>query len=203
LAVAARCRTIGAFNSNSPNTRPEGILMSHKINHSAPGAGTRLNTVDSFATVKIGALDTDDQYELFEVEAPQGPGVPPHRHPWAEAYYVLDGTMDVRVGARVNSLEPGASITVPPNAVHAIEATSPVVRFLAFSQTPGTGRLFRDLDHTIPAGEPDEATIALIVEVANRNDVTFLGPSPQENHSSSTGPGPAGRCSHEGCVQSR
>ncbi len=153
--------------------------MSHKVIHTAPGNGTRLNTVDSFATVKIAAADTDDQYELFEVEAPQGPGVPPHRHPWAEAYYVLDGAMDVRVGARVVTLEPGASITVPPNAIHTIEATSPTVRFLAFSQTPGTGRLFQDLDDTIPAGEPDEATIALIVEVATRNNVTFIGPNPE------------------------
>ncbi len=153
--------------------------MSHKLMHSGNGAGARLNTVDSFATVKIGAADTDDQYELFEVEAPQGPGVPPHRHPWAEAYYVLEGTMDVRVGGRVLNLEPGASVTVPPNAIHTIEATSPNVRFLAFSQTPGTGRLFQDLDDTIPAGEPDEATIALIVEVANRNGVTFVGPGPE------------------------
>ncbi len=153
--------------------------MPHRVTSAAKGEGPRLNTVDSFATVKVAATDTDDQYELFEVEASQGPGVPPHRHPWAEAYYVLDGTMEVRVGARVHGLEPSGSITVPPNAVHAIEATSPTVRFLAFSQTPGTGRLFQDLDDTIPAGEPDAETIALIVEVANRNGVTFLGGPPE------------------------
>ncbi len=153
--------------------------MSHKVIHTAKGEGPRLNTVDSLATVKIGAGDTDDQYELFEVEAVQGPGVPPHRHPWAEAYYVLDGTMEVRIGARIVHLEAGSSVTVPPNAVHSTEATSPTVRFLAFSQTPGTGRLFQDLDDTIPPGNPDDATIALIVEVANRNGVTFVGPDPE------------------------
>ncbi len=149
--------------------------MSHRVITTSKGQGTRLNTVDSFATVKVSASDTDDQYELFEVEAAQGPGVPPHRHPWAEAYYILDGSMDVQVGGRTVSLEVGGTITVPPNAIHSIAATSPMVKFLAFSQTPGTGRLFQDLDDTIPPGEPDAETIALIVEVAGRNDVTFVG----------------------------
>ena len=32
------------------------------------------------------------------------------------------------------------------------------------------------LDRTIPPGEPDAGTVALIVEVAERNGVTFVGP---------------------------
>lgn len=155
--------------------------MSHKATHTPSGEGIRLNTVDSLATVKVGAADTDGQYELFEIEASCGPGVPPHRHPWAEAYYLLEGALDVRVGGKVIHLLPGASITVPPNAPHTMEVTSPKAKFLAFSLTAGTGRLFQDLDDTIPRGEPDAATIALIVEVAGRNGVSFVGPMPAPN----------------------
>ncbi len=152
--------------------------MSHKATYTPAGEGIRLNTVDSLATVKVGAGDTDGQYELFEIEASQGPGVPPHRHPWAEAYYLLEGALNVQVGGKVFHLLPGASITVPPSAPHAIEVTSPMARFLAFSLTAGTGNLFQDLDDTIPAGEPDAATIARIVAVAERNGVSFVGPAP-------------------------
>jgi quercetin dioxygenase-like cupin family protein len=152
--------------------------MSHRVRFTPAGDGARLNTVDSTATVKVTSRETDGQYELFEIEAPQGPGVPLHRHPWPEAYYGLDGTLRVQVGARQFDIEPGGSLTVPPNVAHAIEAVTPTARFLAFSLTPGTGRLFEDLDRTIPAGEPDPATIPLLIEVAERNQVAFVGGPP-------------------------
>lgn len=152
--------------------------MSHKVRFSPAGDGDRLNTVDSTATVKIAAVDTDSEYELFEIVAPQGPGAPPHRHPWPEAYYGLEGTIRVQVGARHFEVGPGGSLTVPTNVVHSIEALTPTAKFLAFSLTPGTGQLFADLDRTIPAGEPDPSVIPLLIEVAERNHVTFVGGPP-------------------------
>ena len=147
--------------------------MAHHIRHLQAHEGEQLDTVDSTATVKVRADDTDGEYELFEINAPEGPGAPPHRHPWAEAYYLLDGTLEVTVGARQFRLAPGGSITVPPNAVHSMTAIGGPVTFLAFSMTAGTGQLFADLDRSVPRDRPIEEIVPVLVEVAERNQVTF------------------------------
>lgn len=152
--------------------------MPNRIAFNPAGHGQRLNTVDSTATVKIDAADTSDAYELFEVDAPEGPGVPPHRHPWAEAYYVLEGHLRVQVGQQRYDLEPGSSITVPPNAIHATEADGGSCRFLAFSLSAGTGLLFADLDRSVDPSRPMDELVPVILAVAERNGVSFVGAPP-------------------------
>ena len=147
--------------------------MANKVTYSPAGTGDRLFTVDSTATVKIYATDTDGAYELFELESPEGAHVPPHRHPWAEAYYVLDGTLDVQIGGRQYRLGPGDSVTIPPSAVHNTATVGGACRFLAFSLTAGTGALFTDIDRAIPRDRPIEEIAPLLVTVAERNGVTF------------------------------
>lgn len=151
--------------------------MANRVIHTPAGAGTSLFTVDSMATVKVLAADTDGAYELFELDSPDGAHVPPHRHPWAEAYYVLAGRLQVQVGARQYDLEAGDSLTIPPSAVHTTATVGGPCRFLAFSLTAGTGALFGDLDRTIPRGRPIEEIAPLLVTVAERNGVTFPGVS--------------------------
>ncbi|NRQ33829.1 cupin domain-containing protein [Nonomuraea sp. NN258] len=148
--------------------------MSQQVHHSPAGEGRELFTVDSTATVKVGAEHTDGAYELFEIDGERGSFVPPHRHPWPESYYVLHGRMSVQVGSKRYDMGPGESITVPTGAAHTIEVTSKAVKFLAFSLTDGTGRLFADLDANVPAGRPMAEVAPLITEIAERNRTTFL-----------------------------
>ena len=152
--------------------------MAHQVHHSPAGAGTELFTVDSTATVKVGAEHTDGEYEVFEIDSVRGSFVPPHRHPWPESYYVLHGRMSVQVGSKRYDLAPGESLTVPTGAVHTIEATSAAVKFLAVSLTDGTGKLFADLDANIAPGEPIEKIAPLLNEIAERNHTTFIGKPP-------------------------
>jgi quercetin dioxygenase-like cupin family protein len=151
--------------------------MPHRTRFVAAGAGTRLDTVDSIATEKVVGDDTAGSYELFEIEAAQDGGIPPHRHDWAEAYYVLDGRLDVTVGARRHPLGPGDTLTVPPMAAHTFVVTSDRCRFLAFSLGPSMGRLFADLDLEVPDGPPEQV-IPVVVEVAERHGVSFVGAPP-------------------------
>lgn len=150
--------------------------MAHRIRHSHAGEGVRLNTIDSIATVKVRGEDTNGEYELFEIDAPVGSGIPAHRHAWAEAYYTLSGRLAVQVGARQLDLGPGASVTVPPGAVHTFTVTEPGTRFLAFSLTAASGHLFADLDRSIPTDRPIDEIIPLVMEVAARNGVEFVQP---------------------------
>jgi quercetin dioxygenase-like cupin family protein len=149
--------------------------MANRIVHVPAGEGQRLNTVDSMATVKVGAADTNDQYELFELEAPDGSAVPPHRHPWAEAYYVLEGDLGVQVGGRHFRLRSGDTVSIPPNAVHTIAPNGGTCRFLVISMSAGSGSLFADLDRSVPTDQPMEAVVPVLLEVAARNGVSFVG----------------------------
>src|SRR3954451_5579604 len=149
--------------------------MANRVLYVRTGEGPRLNTVDSTATVKIAAADTNEEYELFELEAPEGSEVPPHRHPWAEAYYVLSGDLGVQIGGRRYQLGAGGPVSIPPNAVHTIAPKGGPSRFLVISMTPGTGTLFTALDRSAPADQPIEAIVPILLEVAERNGVTFVG----------------------------
>lgn len=147
--------------------------MPHHTRLVPAGSGTRLDTVDAVATEKVSAADTAGTYELFDIEAPAGSGIPPHRHDWAEAYYVLEGTLDVVVGARTYRMGPGDTVTVPPRAAHTFTASAPGCRFLAFSLGDRAGQLFADLDLEVPDG-PLERAVPVVLAVAERHGVTFL-----------------------------
>src|SRR5215203_7049775 len=114
LAPSGIPRILGSTRSAG---QPSVADMTHLVQHSAAGDGIELTAPDAVLTVKIDAGHTDDQYELFEVDAPRGPATPPHRTGWAKAYYVLNGRMMVQVEEEGFDLGPGSSITIPPGAL--------------------------------------------------------------------------------------
>ena len=150
--------------------------MSQRASFSAPGAGTELNALDAVHTVRIAADDTGGLYELFEIYAPRGYAVPAHRHAWLEAYYVLSGRMTAHVDRTAYELSPGASLTVPPQALHTFLPVSPSVTFLVFTLTDALGSFFADFHTTVPADRPLQDVIHLVLDVAERHGVSFPQP---------------------------
>jgi hypothetical protein len=130
--------------------------MTHLVQHTAAGEGRELTAPDGVHTVKIDAAHTDDQYELFEVDAPRGPATPPHRTGWPKAYYVLNGRMMVQVEDEDFDL-------------------SPTTKFLAVSLTAAMGRFFADLDGSVPHARPIEEVAQQIQEVLARHNVVVAG----------------------------
>jgi quercetin dioxygenase-like cupin family protein len=149
--------------------------MAHLLQHRAAGEGVELNAPDAVLTVKIDAAHTDGRYELFEVDAPRGPATPPHSTGWGKAYYVLHGRIVVQVEDEAFDLEPGASITIPPGAVHTFTVLTPTTKFLVVSLTDGMGRFHTDLDATVPHGRPVEDAMEDIQQVLRRHAVTMVG----------------------------
>lgn len=147
--------------------------MAQKPQFSIAGEGLELNSPDAMVTVKVDAEHTDGAYELFEVDAPRGPTVPPHSTPWAKSYYVLHGRMAVFVNGEIYDLGPGSSITIPPNAMHTFTVHTPSVKFLAVSLTDTMGRFFRDVDRAVPSGTPLEEAAPLLQEVVERHGITL------------------------------
>jgi quercetin dioxygenase-like cupin family protein len=149
--------------------------MTHLVQHTAAGEGLELTAPDAVVTIKIDAGHTDDQYELFEVDAPRGPATPLHRTGWPKAYYVLNGRMIVQVEDEAFDLGPGSSITIPPGALHTETVLSPSTKYLALGLTGAMGRFFADLDASVPHGRPIQEIASQLQEVLARHGVTLAG----------------------------
>ncbi|HZA05090.1 MAG TPA: cupin domain-containing protein [Propionibacteriaceae bacterium] len=149
--------------------------MTQSVQYTAAGEGAELNAPDAVLTVKIDAAHTDGAYEVFEVDAPRGPATPLHRTNWPKAYYVLQGRMLVQIDDEGYDLTAGASVTIPPNALHTFTVLSPATRFLTVSLTDAMGRFHADLDATVPRDRPLPETLAEVQQVLARHDVTVVG----------------------------
>ena len=110
-------------------------------------------------------------FEVFEVESSEGSGPPPHGHPWAEGYVVLEGQLavvDWSAGIDEPSeqiLGPGGSAFIPGGVVHSFQGRSDRCRFTVIS-TRGAHAFFSDMEETL-AGATDD--IETVITVAKRN----------------------------------
>ena len=95
-----------------------------------PDDGARLRVVGDTVRVLASAAQTGGNYEIFELEGPEGSGPPPHAHPWTEAYVVIDGEADVLVDGTHSRATPGCFIQVPAGTPHSYRITSKSAKFV-------------------------------------------------------------------------
>lgn len=139
--------------------------------------GEHLRALGCDITILATVDDTAGAVEWVEVAADRGTVVPPHRHPWGESYFVLDGTLDVQVGARHHVATAGAFLTIPPRAIHSFVVTSDRARFLHVSIGPGATAMLTEYSQTVPeAPQPD--ALATVVEVGAHHGLEFMVPEP-------------------------
>jgi quercetin dioxygenase-like cupin family protein len=134
-----------------------------------PGEGEKVGGA-STVTIKATGEDTDGSFYLGEaVIEPGFPGPPPHRHKQLhDMFYVLDGTLTVRLGDATLELDPGSFVCVPPGVVHTFSNTSEApVRFLNFNTPGGWEHYMRDLAAALAAGAPTQEEMG---RIASRYD---------------------------------
>jgi hypothetical protein len=108
------------------------------------------------AALGVAVFDT-----IAPAVAPGEAGPPPHRHPWAEVYVVLTGTLTVYDGEAWRDAPAGASVCVPPGQWHSYRNGTPDCRFLTIVG-PGRGREFFEQADAEVAWPPDMgAAVAL------------------------------------------
>lgn len=112
--------------------------------------------------------------EAFIQEGAPGMGPPPHTHAWDEAYYMLEGEMDVLLGQRLVVLKPGMFVYIPAMTPHFFRYRTPG-KFFSFTSGGGAARFFADLHHNASGLPPD---FGKVVEVAARNGVALAAPPP-------------------------
>jgi quercetin dioxygenase-like cupin family protein len=130
-----------------------------------PGEGRRFPIGRPTVTVKTDA--DSGPIALFESEPPPGIVVaPPHRHnEYMEAFYVLEGQIELRVGERTLRESPGAFVQVPPGVVHGFHNPGPGHAKLFILVYPAAGLgMVEDLVNLMEAsrGAPDAAEVHAI-----------------------------------------
>ncbi|MBL8513596.1 MAG: cupin domain-containing protein, partial [Betaproteobacteria bacterium] len=122
--------------------------------------------------VLAGAEVTDSKYEFFELSGPEGSGPPPHRHPWDEAYYVLDGNVEIVIAAQVHHAKRGDFLLVPGGTDHSFRIRGGPARFLVLTSGEGAGEFFRAMDREVGFPPPsfDE-----VCRVAMRQGLILAG----------------------------
>src|SRR5882672_7239396 len=98
-----------------------------------PSSGERLAIGASSVALKAGSRETAGTFYCGEVDLEPGfAGPPPHVHERLhDMFYVLEGTLTVRLGEQTHQLPAGSFVCVPPGVVHTFrndDATP--VRFL-------------------------------------------------------------------------
>lgn len=137
-----------------------------------PGEGERHALGPSEVVIKATGEDTGGTFFLSETTiAPGFAGPPPHTHERLhDMFYVLAGTLTVRLGDDTAEAGPGTFVCVPPGVVHTFSNPGDEpVRLLNFNTPSGWEHYMRELAHAAATGPltPDR-----IGDVASRHDFT-------------------------------
>jgi quercetin dioxygenase-like cupin family protein len=116
-----------------------------------------------------GAGTTDGSFSIVESTEPPGSGAPLHaHHTEAEAFYVLDGTVELTCGGESITASAGDFVYTPKDVPHkfAVTGDRPARMLMLFSR-PGFEMFFAEggspLDQP-PAGPPDPDAFRRLVE---------------------------------------
>ncbi len=152
----------------------DGPAAAPRLRHVRRGEGPAIWVVGDTYTFKARGEDTGGRLAAWEAIVPPGAGPPPHRHRTQdEAYYVLEGELEVRDGPSTLRAVAGDFVFIPRGAVHAFRNVSREPSRMLLWMTPAG---FEDLLFAVgqPArpGEaappPSEQEVARTVELAEQ-----------------------------------
>lgn len=149
--------------------------MSGEAVQLGPGEGETLAIGPNRVTLKATGEATAGTLFVGEtVTAPGSLGPPPHYHERLhDMFYVLEGTLTVRLGDETVEAGPGTFVCVPPGVVHTFSNPGDEpVRFLNFNTPAGWEDYMRDLAAAFGPGEP--VTPEAIAEVAKAYDIVVV-----------------------------
>ena len=136
-----------------------------------PGEGERVAIGPAESVIKATGEDTGGSFFLQESVVPPGmPGPPPHVHErMHDMFYVLEGTLTVRLGDATRELGPGSFVCAAPGEVHTFSNRSDQpVRLLNFSTPSGWEGYMRELSRAVASGEAGPEVFA---DLAARHDL--------------------------------
>ena len=118
----------------------------------------------------FGQGDLSKPFEVHIQEGHAGGGPPAHHHPWDEAFFVLEGEVEISIENVARTLGPGSYVHIPAGTVHAYTNRSDTTKLLAVVSDSRGGKLFEALDANAEKLPGDGA---LLNEIAGSLDVHF------------------------------
>lgn len=145
-----------------------------------PDEGEALWMLNTLMTVKATAEDTDGRFSLLEqVLTPAGnPPLHVHRDE-DEAFYVLEGEVDLIVGDDRLPCAAGTFALAPKGIPHTYVVRSPTARLLVLGAPAGVDRFFREVAQPAAARvvpDPAAPDIDEVNRVAARHGIELVGP---------------------------
>ncbi|TPG79999.1 cupin domain-containing protein [Pseudomonas mandelii] len=133
-----------------------------------------VNVVGETITILAGG-DLSKPFEVHIQEGVQGGGPPLHFHPWDEAFYVIDGQVEVTVAGKATTVFPGGYVHIPGGTIHAYKNVSATAKMIGVVSDPRGGQFFAAVDQLkVPQDLPR------ILAIAESFGVTFLVPKTPE-----------------------
>jgi len=138
------------------------------------GKGKTVTVMGDAYTIKAAREETGGAYSLIESTITGG-GPPPHIHlTEEEAFYVLEGKLEVRIGDNTVTATPGSFVLVPRGTVHSFTRTgTEPARLLIILSPAGFERFFEEISGIV---DPEK-----IMAVATKYNLEFVGPPPGES----------------------
>lgn len=154
------------------NQKEDNMSFNHTGIVLGTGEGKTISVLGDAYTYKAAKDETGGAYALIEGRI-EGNGPPPHIHTAEEeAFYVLEGELDILVGERIVKAPAGAFLLVPRGTVHTFSksGTAPA-KILIIISPAGFERFFEEI-----AGPPD---LEKIMALAPKYNLKIVGPPPE------------------------
>jgi quercetin dioxygenase-like cupin family protein len=136
------------------------------------GEGKTISVLGDSYTYKAAKEETGGAYALIE-HTVVGDGPPPHIHTTEEeAFYILEGALNVLVGERTVTATAGAFVLVPRGTVHTLSKVGTAsAKILVIISPAGFEQFFEEI-----AGSPD---LEKIMVLAPKYHLEIVGPPPE------------------------
>ena len=160
--------------------------MKKALQRTSCGERRRIVVLAGYMEWVLSPADTNGHYCMLEAVIPPGVGVPPHQHADQEAFYILEGALEVArsgpTGLEWFPVAAGDSIHVPSNEVHGFRNVSTRSARALVVGTAGLGAFFEEAGVPLapgtspPTGPPSPAEIERVLAIARKHGQRFVQP---------------------------
>ncbi|WP_341530342.1 cupin domain-containing protein [Nostoc sp. UHCC 0302] len=137
----------------------------------APKEGKQFSILGGQFTTKATEEETNQAWIIYEVTDTQENGPPLHTHPWEEAFYILEGELDIQVGTETILASTGFFINIPHNAPHAFKIRSATAKFLVLISPQGAKNFYEKMSQV---ADSSSLNMEKVQPVLNKYGLRFL-----------------------------
>lgn len=110
----------------------------------------KLSVLGTEIQVFLSAKATGGQYTAYRCVVPPAGGPPPHRHDFDEAFYVLEGTLEILCGTETHIATAGTYVFAPRGIPHTFKNVGDTPAAYLGTATPGGHEaFFEDADSLV------------------------------------------------------